>query len=355
METNRTHSILLILLRAGLWVIEPSKKELALFPLNEEEWQEVYGLAKEQTVIGPVFQGICLLPDDIMPSMDLLQLWVAHVDNIEQMNRKVNKIVGELITFFNEKGQYAIVLKGQGTARLYEHPLQRSCGDIDLYFRTEEERNCALDEIRNLGLSPSKMPDGAYSFKWKSIDIEIHQNLLDIHNPFLQKDIRNLIEKESFNGHLPSPLLHLLLLNTHILKHLMGHGIGLRQFADMARAYHAQKGHYQENEYLRICSGWGIVTWTKEMNGILVQHLGLPESVLPGDMHTNIYTDILMEKILQGGNFGKYSGRRADEYQGALASKWKTAMSMVKNYQLSRKLAPKEALFMVLSLIKGQF
>lgn len=332
----------------------PNEDELRLFPLSDGEWEEVYKMANEQTVSGPVFQGVCQLPDEVMPPVELLELWVVLVENIENISRKMNRAVGELLSFFWEKGLNAVVLKGQGTAQFYEHPLQRSCGDIDLFFNEKEELNKALDEIRIEVITPVKMPDGAYTFRWKGIDVEIHRQMFDIHNPFKRRNIDKLHKKQKNTGHLPSPMSHLLILNSHILKHLMGHGVGLRQLADMARAYHRLKGKYSEEEYNKLCASLGLSTWTKEMNGILVHTLGLPVTDLPEQSYSDRYKSEITEKILQGGNFGKYAGSRSEENASSMVRKWKTAVSIFHSYKLSRKLAPQEAIFMALNLISGQ-
>ena len=62
---RREPAALLSLLRAGLW--EQMPDGLSLFPLSEAEWEEVYLLARRQTVTGLVWQGISYLPDEWMP------------------------------------------------------------------------------------------------------------------------------------------------------------------------------------------------------------------------------------------------------------------------------------------------
>lgn len=333
---------------------EPSEKELVVFPLSQKEWQEVYRLANEQTVCGLVFQGVCLLPDDFVPPLDLLQLWVAHVDSIERMGKKMNNAVEKLLLFFQKKGLNAILLKGQGIARLYEHPLQRSCGDIDLYFNEKKSFINAINEVRKAGYNPRKMSDGAYIFFWKDIDVEVHPKLMNIYNPLNQKRVYKLIEKEGFDDHSPTPLLNLILLNTHILKHLMGHGIGLRQLADMARALYTYKGKYSEDEYRNICMVWGIGTWSSELNGILTKYLGLPTNYLPASFTSEKFGEEIMQKVLLGGNFGKYGKTRGMQYDSAFVRKWHTALCLIRTQRLYLKLAPREAFFMLLDYIRGQ-
>lgn len=374
---TKTERILLSLLRSGLWMKEPDDTEL--FPLTGEEWQEVYRLAKEQTVGGPVFQGICLLKDEMMPPLDLLQRWTVHVDHIEQANKRMNETQRELLSRLTSNGLKPIVLKGQGVAQFYVHPLQRTCGDIDLYFPKRGDYQLTYTLTKEWGLKPQKMADGAFSFQYKGEEVECHQRLLDIYNPFRQKSIREMIAHEGFDDTVPSPILNLLLLNTHILKHLMGHGIGLRQLSDMACAYHTLKGQYDEHLYRHYCQQLHIAPWTAQLECILSQLLGLPATDLPLDALPQnaktgpppVFCDqsqnlprltpapstpstlspYIYNKVLRGGNFGHYATTRAPSGDCTLKRRWRTATTLLREWRHLHHLAPSESLWYITTLI----
>lgn len=352
---NRTEIALLSLLQAGLWTREPDCKEL--FPLTGDEWTEVFRRSKEQTVSALVLQGINQLSEEQMPSLPLLQQWAVNVDSIENCNRKQNKVQEEVIEWLKGLGIHPKVLKGQGAAALYEEPLLRACGDIDLFFPTPGDHKKARKALKDKGLNLKEGIYGAFVTKWDGVTVEFHQRLLDISNPFCKNTIAELIEQEArTEGIYPTPLTTLLLLNTHILKHLLGNGIGLRQLADMARAYHRLNGQYDKLEYQRLCKRLKIENWTREMNSFLVEHIGLSPEDLPSfdsaqaqstQEGNNTQRSFIYRKVMAGGNFGYYGPRKAVENAPRPIRRLWTLASIIKSWKHSLRLAPYESFFII--------
>lgn len=110
---------------------------------------------------------------------------------------------------------------------------------------------------------------------------------------------------------MPAPLPDLLLLNAHLLKHIMGHGVGLRQFCDMARAYHALHGSYSPVELEAAYRRTGLLRWSAQLHTFLTEHLGLPRDVLPYAGTDARTSPRLLHIVLEGGNFGQYGKTRA--------------------------------------------
>lgn len=341
-------NVLFELLRAGLWGRSP---ETGLLPLNEAEWGQIYDMAADHTVVGLVFQGICMLPDELMPPQEQLDLWVVHVDKIERSNREMNKAQASLLSFFHEKGLRPVVLKGQGVAAMYDNPLQRACGDIDLFFY-DNEYDEALKVLRDVGISPKLMADGAYLYQWQHVEVEIHSRFLDIHNPFLQKDVSKLVAEERTEGDCPSPLMTMLLLNAHILKHMIGPGIGLRQIADMARACYALDGKYDKNRYDEYCRRWHIEGWTMQLNALLHDYLGVSGEFLHGNIRKMRVNQHILEKIIKGGNFGKHHGGK-HEAEG-FTKKLYTLKHVVSGWTSLFRLAPFETMCFTWHLVVRQ-
>ena len=143
-------------------------------------------------------------------------------------------------------------------------------------------------------------------------------------------------------------------LDSHILKHILGHGIGLRQVADMARAYVAFHEKYDVQKFQEICRRTGIFRWTCQLNTFLVDMLGLPVEVLPFEERAAAVMPEVLNKILKGGNFGMHGESRGAEGQSVLQRKWNTLKALLKDSRLSFKLAPKEAFWLFVGLLKGQ-
>ncbi|MEE1235020.1 MAG: nucleotidyltransferase family protein, partial [Bacteroidaceae bacterium] len=103
---NRTLSAFLLLLRSGLW--QQTVDDTALFPLSAQEWGQLYAEARRQTVTGWIYRGICLLPEEWMPTQQLMFRWVADIDRIEQRSRMMNRTLLQLTSLLEEKGFRAV-------------------------------------------------------------------------------------------------------------------------------------------------------------------------------------------------------------------------------------------------------
>lgn len=356
-------AVLFILLRAGLWEKEP--EDLSLFPLSGESWQKVFDTSRSQTVSGIVYSGLCRLPDELMPPEHILMRWVAEINAIETRNRRMNTALSELYSLFGNHGLNPVLLKGQGVALLYEHPLLRACGDIDFYFPAREVREHAMAVIKKHIRMVGRKADGSIHYKWQGIEVEHHPSLLDIGNPFMRDYLNGkelewgyekvvLSSENSVEVTVPSPQSNLFLLNTHIMKHSMGWGIGLRQLCDMARAYYRLHNEVDTAAMKALYYRAGIGKWSRLLHSFLTDYLGLPSFFLP-------YRDAfltsrpLFEIVMKSGNFG-YSIRKASVgEQQVWKRKMNTSCSFFRNIRFSFTYMPKEAFWTYTHLLTGQF
>ena len=355
MELSPEHKALFCLLRAGLWEAAPD--DLSPFPLTDAEWWNVYRMAVRQTVTGIMYRGLHHLPDELLPGDALMIRWVAETDRIERKNRKMDAVVEQLVRLMTDNGLHPVLLKGQGVAAFYDYPQMRECGDIDLYFPSEEEERKAAVLMRELGCRPERQPDRSNSYCWQGVEVEHHTRLFDLYNPWLEGYLSALIREHGFTARqafaVPSPLLNLLLLNTHLLKHLMGHGAGLRQFCDMARAYHVLHGSYSPEKLAAVYRRSGLFKWSVQLHTFLTEHLGLHYGELPY-MDTDAHTSpSLLHIVLKGGNFGKYGETKGKASQTQWERKLRTFLSFWKHRDFSGTYAPKEAFWTSVKLIIG--
>lgn len=350
MEINGTGALtkvqraLFALLRAGLW--ERPLDDEAVFPLSDGEWRELYDLAGKQTVIGIVFQGVCQLPEELFPPIDILTAWVARVDHIEHGNRAMMQRVDRLLALFEERGLHPVVQKGVGVAAMYERPLLRSSGDIDLWFPTREEDAAAMALITERGISvdPHHLAGGAV-YWWEQTKVEYHHALLDIYSPLARRSVAALMRQEGLTSHFPSPLVTMLLLNTHLLKHIMASGVGLRQFADMARACYVLDGKYDKTVYTDLCRKWHITEWSAQLNAFLITYLGVPASILPSAACSSCVDAGILQKVLAGGSFGLYhDGNHWTKGRGAGSRRLYKLRHSLGDFRQSFRLAPTECI-----------
>jgi len=291
---------------------------------------------------------------------------VAETDRIERRNREMDSAVCALFRAFRQRGLHPLLLKGQGVARFYAEPSVRQCGDIDLYFPSREEAERAEAEVRKSGLDPHRAPDGSCCYSWRGAEVEHHPALFDLQNP-LRRGVLRRLEQEHRPATLrlgteadgasdlvdvPAPLCNLLLLNAHILKHLVGRGIGLRQFCDMARAYHALRGLYFPETLKTLYAQTGLTAWSNQLHAFLTRHLALPDTDLPYRDQVVTPSPRLFRFVLEGGNFGQ-RGEDGVQAKSAWRRKWRTLSAFWRNRSLSLDYAPAETFWSMARLVRG--
>ena len=355
---DKTLQALFALLRAGLWS-RADEAMASVSPLSGQEWERVYDIACQQTVAGIAFRGLEWLPEGTEPPMGLMAKWMARVDRIERSNEAMNAAVARLYGHFSAHGVEAVLQKGQGIAMMYPEPLVRESGDIDLYFPGHDGVSDPLEGIT--GTVRERHPDGSWVYRFDGIIIEHHGQLVDIQRPRCRRYADNLIAEKGYekvvlgNGAevtVPAPEVNLLLLSSHILKHAMGVGIGLRQICDFAVARRHYEGRVNEEEMREIWRLTGLEKW----QGVLEGFVGtfLEERSFADAQDDMKKTDVLLDIVLKGGNFGVYSKDRAEASRARWSRKCHTFRSFVNNMDFALRYAPGEWVLTTLQLLKGQ-
>lgn len=360
---------MMALLRAGLWQhpVSPCTDDVAtgsapLFPLSSDEWGVLYAMACEQAVVGVVWQGVSFLPQEQMPPRPVMMRWVAHIDAIERRNAVMDKALMSLLALYRENGIDPVLLKGHSAATLYPEPSLRQSGDIDLYFPDSLSRRAAERLVQDAGCTLVSGADGSTVFSWQGVTVEHHGELFDLQHPRSVKIVAPIVAGiENLCVPLPisndfavkalAPYPNLLLLNTHILKHALGRGVGLRQLCDIAVAFSASCGSVDGASMKGLYASLGLGRWCSLLHSFLVQWIGLSQDALPWDGEP-VDVAPLMRIVRRGGNFGQHSG--SGKERGALARKGETALSFLRNIGFCAGYAPGEAYYTFLQLLKGQ-
>ena len=348
---DRIQQALFSLLRAGLWG-RYDEAMASVFPLSSEEWGGVLTLARQQTVTGIAFRGLDFLPEEAAPPMAIAARWMAYADHIERANARMNEVIARLYGCLEASGQKAVLQKGQGVAAMYPEPLLRECGDIDLYFPEHDGKSDPLAEVS--GATRELHPDGSWLCFIDGIPVEHHSYLIDIQAPRSRKYVENLIAEKGYETivieggtevTVPAPEVNLLLLSSHILKHALGVGIGLRQLCDMAVAMKFYEGKVSREEMAEVCRKAGIRKWSELLEDFIVKNLYGAEPNFSG---------ILLDIVLKGGNFGVYCESRENASRAKLSRKWHTFRSFAGNTGFALKYAPREWFWIMAQLIGGQ-
>ena len=290
--------VFLSLVRLGLW---GKAQDIPSVTLSMQEWQHIWNMSQAQTLEGIVLDGILQLPPAQLPNESVISSWKAYVARCENYNKRQQVVAFQLEYLFKHTHQLPFyVIKGQSIAKLYHNPLHRRGGDIDLWFGTPEAQEKANQIIESMGIKTSKYRFDS-SYEYQGMEIENHSFLIELNNPLIKTKIRAL-EQEIFQKGTPDldPLGNLLLQITHILKHQLGNGIGLRQICDLAVSL--EKLEYNQEQFKTYCKQFGIYHWTALLFSVIHTYLDVSLEKFPFLPKGN--AEMMMEEILAAGNFG---------------------------------------------------
>ncbi|MBQ8520355.1 MAG: nucleotidyltransferase family protein [Bacteroides sp.] len=350
---KKLRAAFLVLLRQGLW--GQAEDSSQLFPLTPQEWISLYEMAVKQTVQGIVYDGISLLPVEQQPPRPFYIQWTVAIDTLERMNRQQQRLIEVFGHLFLDSAEGPIrfqVIKGQSVGCYYRNPLHRVCGDIDLYFGNEQRTEAANRRMEKIGIPVERKENGEAGYILDGVVIEHHSHLIDLHNhrKTLQEWESRQFERSSNGLH---PTATHLLLSTHILKHLINEGIGLRQLCDVAMALVALHGQTDPQELAVLSRQWNIYRWNQLLYALVVKYIGLPEKYLPFPTRTS--PDRLMDEIWASGNFGHGDERFGRRPEGKWKSKWHTWKIVSNKLHLSAVYAPQETWAWLSGLAKVRF
>ena len=307
---NNTKAFL-ALVRGGLW-----EKETRLLLYHDIEWQEVYRLATEQSVLGLVLAG--LEHSDVKPPKEFLLQWIGEVQQIEQRNKAINGFVAELIDRLREENVYCILVKGQGVAQCYERPLWRCAGDIDLLLSDENYKRAKsiLVPIANKVANEDKVTMHL-ALVINGFDVESHGKMPFSLSKRVDEGIDKVLEDLFYRGNvrswncndiqvfLPSPDNDVILVFTHFLHHFFIEGVGLRQICDWCRLLYTYKDTLDYGLLELRIRKMGLMSEWKVFASLAEETLGMPVESMPFyDSRFEDKGEKVLRRVLKSGNFG---------------------------------------------------
>lgn len=298
---------------------------------DENEWSALFALSQKQTLIGFTFFSIERLSwVGQKPPQKLLYEWIAISEQIKQQNASLNKEAVRLSSLFSNAGLRSMILKGQANARLYVtgcHSLAslRQAGDIDIYI--EGGREYVLHELRKLRLigdvgeyKCDREPMASYHHvdlpnTENGISVEVHyMPSSGLFNPFNNKKLQTFLKEEAKREiylveegfYVPNIRFALVMQLAHIMHHVIDEGVGFRQVIDY---YFLLKSYSLDKKYTdEILRRTGMVKFAGALMWVMQYCLKIDNNLLivvPNERRGRI----LLERIMQGGNFGHYQQR----------------------------------------------
>ena len=291
------------------------------------DWNAFYEFAKEQTLIGVVFEGVQKLPKETAPHLQLLMSWFAFSRKIQQRNEVLDRATVALYNKVRDAGYPCCILKGQGNAVMYPNPSVRTPGDVDIWV------NAGREEIRALAHSLVKNTNGQVDdesinhigLTVNGVTVELHSTpgfmANFVYNRRLQKWLKrnvdvqcgNMVELVHGDGAVavPTPSFNCVYQLYHLYHHYFYEGVGLRQVVDyffVVRKWNEDCDKLSSLQ--RELKLLGLWRFAGAMMFVLHQVMGLPEEMMVAPMDAK-RGRMLLDDILNGGNFGRYDKRHA--------------------------------------------
>jgi hypothetical protein len=285
------------------------------------DWEKVYQLAEEQSVIGLLLAG--LEHSDVKPHQDFLLQWIGEVQIIEQQNLAMNKFVAQLIEKLRKNDINALLVKGQGIAQCYERPLWRASGDIDLLL---DANNYEKAKAYCESISDSFSSETSKNIERLHQEYQIGDWIVELHGTMHADLSRKMdgvidqVQRETIgkkqvriwrNGDvdvvLPSPDNDVIFVFTHILQHLFFEGIGLRQICDWCRLLWTYRDSLNHGLLESRIRAMGVLSEWKTLAAFAVKYLGMPVKAMPlysKDVRWQSKADRICLFIMEVGNFG---------------------------------------------------
>lgn len=326
--------------------------------LRDCQWKSLLELSKEQCVFGILADVLATFKGNVEVSRDVLLIWIGLVMKLEQRNIKMNRMVISLFGKMRSLGLHPVLMKGQAFAQNYPNPLHRVCGDIDLYFKQQDDCKKAIDWAIRVGGYAHQGNESAWEHKHfainlKGFEVELHYQICRFENHRLQKRLQNIIDHE-FAVNEPyyvriegeeietvPPTLSVLHQLMHITRHLLEAGVGIRQICDLAVYIDRHCDEINADVLRRYVEELQLDEVAGALGYILVEMLGLKKEKWPLEIVAD-HAEFIIREIFDGGNFGRQ--RTAfQRNENVFVRKWHSMTYFVKRCLLFRHLLPAES------------
>lgn len=306
---SKEQRALLALLRNVLWYNQPN--------LCDADWRLIEEVANQQGILGMLYLGGKLYSSQIPP--EKLSSWRADMIGNVMRNIEINTVQELIITYLKKHNIRVAVLKGLSCSVYYPKTEIRALGDIDLLI--DEDNLPKVDEyLRQNGFKPAENDHAFHvGYYGNGVAVEIHYAITEF--PYskggkaaqtIAKKFLDHVKTVHVNG-MSFPVLsdsdQALMLLTHMERHMLEAGIGLRQLCDwMMFVYGSELTHWQEKT-LSMLNECGLITFAKVVTKTCVNYIGLNQEKAPWCMDVDDeLTEGMIREIFRSGSMGATEG-----------------------------------------------
>ena len=283
--------------------------------LSPKEWREIFEQSLKQAIVGIAFCGVQKLSREQWPPKQILFEWMGLAEQIKRRYAFVDKQTAIIWKKLHEDGLDVAILKGQGIATLYgELAPYRQSGDIDVWVKCEYQIIC--DYIQRTHPTDDVAYHRFHYNYFDDTEVELHHRPTLMRNLFDDRKLTRWYEsygQESFiylkekGFAIPSLDFNRIFILTHIYRHFLFEGIGLRQIIDY---YFVLKAEviFDKDRIVKTLKDLRLTKFAEAMMWILHTQLGLEEKYLICGMNEKEGRFVFNE-ILETGNFGQADTR----------------------------------------------
>ena len=286
------------------------------------DWKRLYTFSVQQAIAGVMFEAIS--KSGVKIPREVLLPWFALSEQIKKRNRLLNQRCVELTELLRKDGFESCILKGQGNALTYPAPYSRTPGDIDVFVLPDG--NLSISERRQLVTNyvRQRFPDTRIRYQhidypvFRDVEVEMHfiptAKNHPLHNYRLQQWVelqirnqcRNVVDLPDGIGKIaiPTVAFNVVYQLSHLMHHFFDEGIGLRQMIDY---YYVLKDWENQSDLTGLLKKFGLLKFAGAVMFVMQEVLGLEDKYLTAPVDEQ-RGQMLLNEILRGGNFGKYSG-----------------------------------------------
>lgn len=312
------------------------------------QWSQVNALliaAEDQAVEGLILHAL-LKSGVLQGHEDEYYDAIGVIAQIQQENDLVNKQLDAFETMMAEVPH--VVVKGQMVARYYPDGSLRQSGDIDFFCEPGyyQRAKALLSSVPGIEWRESDSFKHEV-FMWNEVLFEMHASLMTFcagkHQQYWDREVEPYVSE---------PTEEVLYVFTHLFRHLIVGGIGLKQFCDLAMTIHHHGKDLDVERIQRHLKGLGLSKAFHAVGWVLVNAIGLPEDEFPFKMAPKDEKRgaKILESVLRTGNFGaniRKQGKNGIWY--SLETARIVTMQVFRHYQT----APLELAYMLPTKIFG--
>lgn len=328
----RYEILYLELLKSALWG-SPTEAD-SFVDLPPEIWEQIYSLASDQRTSAFISPAILALPHACQPPLSFLLKLSLHTEKVEAANRRLNDTLAHISEEYKSIDTPFILLKGQGVALNYSHPLHRTPGDLDLFFYRKGDYERAKKWVIEKGYPQEPESMKHLGFNIGKVHIENHRKMASFdsnrYNKYFQAEVSRLIDLDGWETALIGntevkllpPTFNAGYLFIHLFHHFKHAGVSTRQLSDWLLLLFRYQDVIDKESLYRLFDELDLLQPASLFAAATVRYLGASPDLFPFPLSSDTQLiDKVMVDVLRGGNFGQHRpGKRRPS--GVWSGRW---------------------------------